>query len=308
MVSDGVGEALTVLLALAVVLGVLERVSLEEGVAELEAVGEGVLLMEMLPVRDAVTPRDCEVVGDTLTVELVLRVLLDDMEMLGVGDEVPVVEGVPVLEAVPEAVPLGVPLLLKEALPVLEGEAPSETGGVGDTLTVELVDREGLGVAAGVPVPEGVSVPDGVAEGVVESEPLLLCEMEPVLEALAPLVRDGVAEMLTVVLADTVELGVMDGVGVAEGVGVPDVVDVGVGAGVELPLKELLLELEGWAPSVSEAVGDTLTVVLPLCVVLGVPLGVTALVGVPEPVGVPEGVEAAEGVVDSVAVVEGVPL
>ena len=81
-----------------------------------------------------------DVVCDTLTVELA------DTVLLAVIEEVPVPVGVPVPEAVGEAVTFGVALLLKELLPVFEEEAPVLSEAVGVTLTAVLAASVPLAV------------------------------------------------------------------------------------------------------------------------------------------------------------------
>jgi hypothetical protein len=90
------------------------------------------------------------------------------------------------------------------ALPVGEG-----VGG-GDMVAVP----EGVGVGDALPVPLGVSVP--------------LSEVEPVVEADAPDVREGVGDALFVLLPLTVDEGVFGAVPVPVPVGVEVGVPVGV--------------------------------------------------------------------------------
>ena len=115
------------------------------------------------------------------------------------------------------------PLLLSEMEPVLEALAPELREVVGLADRVELPLCVLLGVLAPVPVPDCVPLPVGVPLGLWLAVALLLSEMEPVLEALAPAEREGVLLPLTVLLLLTVE----EGVGAA--VPVPDCVPLPVG-------------------------------------------------------------------------------
>ena len=107
------------------------------------------------------------------------------------------------------------------------------------------------------------------------------------LEALAPKVRDGVQESERVLLLETVAVDVPEPVPLPLLVGVPLPVPEGVAGGVALLLMLALPELEGDTPRVSEAVADTLTVLLPLRVEVGDTEGVPEPEGVALPVGVP---------------------
>jgi pimeloyl-ACP methyl ester carboxylesterase len=78
--------------------------------------------------------------------------------------------------------------------------------------------------------------------------PLALSELLPVLEALAPSVREGVGEADRVELALAVEEGVCPDVPVPDAVAVPVPVPVGVALGVGLGLNELLPVTLGEAP------------------------------------------------------------
>jgi hypothetical protein len=178
-----------------------------------------------------------------------------------------------------------------EAVEVAEGLAPNVRLGVGEVDCVELAEIVELGVMDAVPVPLEVGLPVSVPVGVALGVTLLERELLGVLEAEAPLVREGVGEALTVELAESVEEGVKDPVPVPLEVGVPVAVPVGVALGVALLERELLPELEGEAPAETEAVGEALVVVVVLTVVEGVRLAV------PEPldVGVPVAVELGVG-------------
>ena len=189
-------------------------------------------------------------------------------------DEVPVTDGVPVWVA------LGVILPLNELLPVLEGEAPELSAAVGVTLIVVLADKVVLAVPEGVnelvpvefpvPVEVGVWLGEGVAVSVGEVVAVLLRELLAVFDAVAPKLSDAVGETLMVELALKVLLPDTDVLGVGVPVPVTDGVPVPGGVGVSLLLSEMLPEIEGEAPLLSEAVGERLTVVLSATVVLGV--------------------------------------
>ena len=185
---------------------------------------------------------------------------------------------------------MGVREPLKDALPLLEEETPLVREAVGDTELVLLAVSVEVGVTAGVPLPVPVEVLDGVPDPLCVAVAEPLSELEPVLEADAPDVRDAVGDadvvllLLTVVLAVTfpvpLEVGVAVPVGVAEGVAEL------VGEGV----MDMVPELEAEAPIVTEPVGlcDSvellLTVVEGVCAAVPVPDWVEELDGVPVPV------------------------
>ena len=99
-------------------------------------------------------------------------------------------------------------LLLREALPVAEGEAPREREEVGDCEVVVLSLTVLLGVTVAVPVPLPVCVMVELAVGVCAAEGEPLREMLALVEGDAPGVRDAVAEDDTVEEALCVEEGV----------------------------------------------------------------------------------------------------
>ena len=123
---------------------------------------------------------------------------------------------------------VGVAEPLKDALPLLDAEAPLVTEAVGDTDTVLLAVRVEVGVAAGVPLLVAVGELDGVPELVCVAVAELLRELEPVLEGEAPGVRGGVAEDDRVEEALSVEEGVTAAVPLLVGVGGLDGVPVPV--------------------------------------------------------------------------------
>ena len=102
--------------------------------------------------------------------------------------------------------------------------------------------------------------------------------MEPVLEALAPELREGVGLTDTVLLPLTVEVGVCAAVPVPLLLEVPEGVEVALGVAVRLPLLLSLPVEEELAPTVTEPVGETETVLLPLTVLEGVLAPVSVLV------------------------------
>jgi hypothetical protein len=226
------------------------------------------------------------------------------VEGVGGGVAVPVPVAVIVGVAVPELE--GVPVPLIEIEPVLDAETPAVSEDVGDVLTVLLALRVDEGVMGDVPVPELVGVlvelPVGVCVGVI----VLLREVDPVLLAEAPEVIEAVGDMETVELPLTVVDAVFDAVPVPELVGVPVILLVGVCDGVAEELSDVDPVLLADAPAVIEAVGDTVTVELPLNVVVGVtdPVPVPVCVGLEDGVGDCE----VEGVMDVLAprVIEGV--
>ena len=116
--------------------------------------------------------------------------------------------------------------------------------------------------------------PVAVPVGVRLPEALLLSEMLPVFEGLAPAVSEPVGEAEVVELALTVVLAV----------------PVGVWLLVAVLLSELLPVVEALAPSDSEPVGDADGVELALNAVLLVLDAVPVPLGVGEPVAVPVGV------------------
>jgi len=223
-----------------------------------------------------------EGVGDAEKVLLPLCVVEAVMEPVGVPEG----EGLAV------AVPLGVcgalAVLLCEALPVMEADAPKVSGGVGEGERVELPLTVGLGVEAADGEPVGVGVPELVGVGEVLADSLALSELELVPEGDTPAVSEAVGDAEMVELALAVVLGVIDAVAV------PDAVPETVGEGLEVPvpvsllLNELLPVREDEAPEVSEEVGEKESVLLALAV--------------------DEGVDPAVLVPDVVALAEGVPL
>ena len=115
---------------------------------------------------------------------------------------------------------------------------------------------------------------------------LLVKEVLGVLEAVAPLDRLGEGVLLVQALALALGVGVTGGVAVAEPVGVGVGVPLGVPDALLLPESERLGVAEPLAPGLRDAVGEALTVELPLRVDEAVPEAVP----VPDAVGVPVGV------------------
>ena len=164
---------------------------------------------------------------------------------------------------------------------------------VGEADTVPLAVPLPLEVGDAVPVPEGDCVADTLGLRVVLG----------VMEEEAPFVNEEVGEELTV--DEPVKVEEVVGVGVD----VEDNVGVGVDSADTDPVPEVLgLEdtegvFEGEAPLVKLGVGETLTVLLPLTVDVGVAAGVLVLVEEVVPVLLEVGVPVEE----RLAVVEGLP-
>ena len=165
---------------------------------------------------------------------------------------------------------VGVAEPLKDALPLLDAEAPLVTEAVGDTDTVLLAVRVEVGVAAGVPLLVAVGELDGVPELVCVAVAELLRELEPVLEADAPDVRDAVGDADAVLLLLTVVLAVALPVPLPVDVAVPEGVGDGVMELVGAAVMEIVPVLEADAPAVTEPVGLSDSVELPLSVEEGV--------------------------------------
>jgi hypothetical protein len=183
LVREEVGLPDRELLRLALLEGVACAVPLpvcvELPVPELLEVGVPELLGAplLLPVLEALAP------GARLAAGLPLWLLL----LEGVA------EGVPLPEGVPEALCVAVPVQLPELLPVEEALAPGLREAVGELLAEELRLCVPHAVAEAVPVPVTVPLVEGVPLALWLGVMLLLQEVEPVLEALAPAVREAVA-------------------------------------------------------------------------------------------------------------------
>ena len=163
------------------------------------------MLNEMLPVFEEEAPVLSEAAGVTLTAVLAASVPL----------AVPEGVAVPVAVSVGDTLALALPL--SEVLPVRDGEAPKLSAAVGDALTVELPDMEVLAVLDGVPELDGVPVAVGMPKSVAAAVAVLLKDAPlPVFDGEEALLSEGVGEALTVVLAETVLLAVLDGVGVPD--------------------------------------------------------------------------------------------
>jgi len=284
----------TVLLALMEEEGVAcavpepEPVALLVGLFEDVAVTERDADKEVLPELLALAPTDREAAALTDTVLLVVAL------ELGVPDPVPL------LLIVCE----GVPVPLPELLAVPDALAPGLRDEDGELLKEALRLRVLEGVDAPVPLPLPVGVPEGEAVPEEDAELLSVPLLLPLMDALAPGDSGGVLLALTVLLP----LWVVEGVPLPVELLLPVPLLVGEGedvtAAVALPLRELLLLLEGLAPAESEAVGEEDTVEEPE----RVEEGVGCAVPVPELeellVGVPELVELEEEVPVSVGLAE----
>jgi len=163
---DAVGDGETVVLPLRVVVAESEEVPVGVAVPVPVIVLLGVCgavalaLRELEPVLEADAPEESDGVGDELVAELPLRVVE------GVTEAVPVPVLVGVTVGVPLLVELAVTLLLNDAEPVLEDDAPAVSEGVGDELVVLLALNVDEGVMDAVPVPDPVDVGVGDPVGV----------------------------------------------------------------------------------------------------------------------------------------------
>ena len=287
-VTEPVVEEESVLLLLTVVLAVAFPVPLPEGVVVPVGVAEGVTepvgdaVIEMVPVLEEEAPTVTDPVGLCDSVELALSVDED----VCVAEPVP--EFVAVLDGVPVTVGAGVREPLKDALPLLEDDAPVVIEAEGGTELVLLVVIVEVGVGVGVPLLVAVEELDGVLVLVCVAVAELLKEIEPVLEADAPEVKDAVGEVETVLLQLTVVLDVVFPVPLPVGVGLPLGVEEGVAGPVWDAVMEIVPVLEAEAPIVTEPVGLCERVVLLLSVEVGVAEGLSLPVVVTELEGVPE--------------------
>ncbi len=265
-------------------------VSVLEGVVEELLPDRGVLLLLLVRVEEEVllgvaegeAPCESVAVGEVDTVPLGVAVPLE------VGEAVPVPEG----ECVADT------LGLCEELGVLEGEAPLVSEEVGETLTVDDPVSVEVVVGLGVGVTEEVGVGVGSADTDPVPEVLGLEDTEGVMEGDAPTVKLGVWEALSVLLPLTVDDGVATGVTVPDKVGVPVLDEVGVPVAERLAVVEGLPDTLALAPTVREAVGEVVRVVLLLKVEEGVREAVPVLLLVGVAVAVGEGVWVPVGLED----------
>ena len=252
----GVGEALRVEEGVAVPVRVGDTVGVPDRDCDGVADPLGVAVAEM----EGDSPAERDDVGEADSVELPLFVELGVSLPVGVG------EGV----SVPLTKGDCVELLLRDALPEVEGDAPRVSDAVPLVIAVELPLRVEESINAAVPVPvcvlEAVGVTVGDADGVAEP----LREALAVADDNAPTVSDAVGEAVTVEVSDAVLLGVAAGVGVPVGVGEGESLPVAEGEGVALLLSNALPDMEGDAPRVSDGVRLSVAVELPLRVVEGV--------------------------------------
>ena len=256
----GVGEALRVEEGVAVPVRVGDTVGVPDRDCNGVADPLGVAAAEL----EGDAPAERDDVGEADSVELPLFVELG--VSLPVGVPVGVGEGV----SVPLTKGDCVELLLRDALPEVEGDAPRVSDAVPLVIAVELPLRVEESIDAAVPVPvcvlEAVGVTVGDAEGVAEP----LREALAVADDNAPTVSDVVGEAVTVEVSDAVLLGVAAGVGVPVGVGEGESLPVAEGEGVALLLSNALTDMEGDAPRVGDGVRLFVAVELPLRVVEGV--------------------------------------
>jgi hypothetical protein len=141
-------------------------------------------------------------------------------------------EGGDELEGMPLCVFVGVDVVELEGKPVTEADARGDSGADDVPLSVAVGVEVPAPVPVGVvlvvpldvPVPLSLLVPLGVPLGVSLTVPLgvtaPLRELEPVLEAEAPDVKEGIGDKLVVLLPLTVDEGVIDAVPVPDPVGV----------------------------------------------------------------------------------------
>ncbi len=123
-------------------------------------------------------------------------------------------------------------------------------------------------------------------------------ELLPVFDADSPFEIEAVGDIVMVLLPLKVEEGVMEGELVLLDVGVPLEVGEEVMGGVEDAEKETLGEVLDETPWVSEGVGEELTVLLPVTVVVDVMEAVPVLLLVGLTVGKEEGVCVPVGLED----------
>jgi hypothetical protein len=240
-------------------------------VAELVREGVWLGLLESEPEADGEAPTDREALG---LLDTVLLTLPDTVEApVPVPDTVALWLGVWLALPVPEEVQLG----LAPALRV-----PGADGLwlelwllllVGDPVAVPLPDAVPVGELLRLPVPVTVLL----SELLLLPEALAVMLLEAELLGLAPTER----ELVGLTLIEELALRVEEGVGPAEPVpvllGVPEEEALGVAGGVELPDRELLLDVEAEAPGDRLEVALALTVELELTVVEGVRAGVPVL-------------------------------
>lgn len=251
-VGEKVGEALRerVLLGDGVGVELIEGVPGPDTVAEGDAVGEGVPLIDFVlvalsgAVPDGVLLALPPVESVVVAVADVVGVGLGDIEALSlpvadsetvvdpVGDPVPVGVGVcedegdPLTEIVAEGEVEGVEADVHEmeGVPLADARRESVVVGVCDSdaegfvLALGVLDNERVVVGLGEGVRELEGVPETVGVG-DELESLVLdgvCEFEDVSEALAPAVTEAVAVLDNDRESVSVEDGVSDGVGVLD--------------------------------------------------------------------------------------------
>ncbi len=160
----------------------------------------------------------------------------------------------------------------------------------------------GVPVCVSVALVEGVALPLRVVDAVPESE--------PVLDGLAPLVKEAVGVLENDLERLCVELGVLGGVDELDGVALAVGELLPVGALVSLDENELLGVIDGLESADNDAVGVSESDELSDAVVEDVLDAVPVTVDDIDPVGVADGVIEAVALPVSVglAVEEGVPL
>jgi hypothetical protein len=252
--------------------------ALAEGLGVSLGVREGLAPIESDGVAEAVLLAVMVADDELLTVLLLVRLGVSEVEELEDGDCVPVGDPVALVEAVR--------LEESDTLGVMEAEAPTVTDAVGvresDAASVSVLEgvanADPEGVGDGLPVPETV----GVILDVIEDE----SEIVPDLEGLAPLVRLAVGDLDCVLERLCVELAVGDDVGVPEDVLEPEPVCEGVIGEVDEAVSETVDEgdedTDGDGVPLAEPPEDK--------VVVGVAVTVEEALNVDDPLSLPDGV------------------
>ena len=252
--------------------------ALTDGLGVSLGVREGLAPFERGGVVEAVLLAVRVADDELLTVLLLVRLGVSEVEGLEDGVCVPVGDPVVLVEAVR--------LEESDTLGVMEAEAPTVTDAVGvrefDAASVSVLEgvanADPEGVGDGLPVPETV----GVILDVIEDE----SEMVPELEGLAPLVRLAVGDLDCVLERLCVELAVEDDVGVPEVVLEPEPVCEGVTGEVDEAVSETLDEGD------EDSDGDGVPLAEPPYdkVVVGVAVTVEDTLNVDDPLSLPDGV------------------
>jgi hypothetical protein len=309
-----VGDNVSELLRLLVVVDVGKGVIVIDPVPEIVAVGEGVWVGELEGVDSILDVIDGDANIERLGVAVGVNVAAIDKELLDVMEVVFEEDCVPVGVKLELRVVEGVSMADKLSLLVWEAERPNESVVVGDIVWEELmlIDEEGVGngEVVEVPVPEIVAVGEGVWVGDEEGVDAAL----DVIDGEAPderlAVDEGVIKPDNVVELLNVPDGEFEGDGVPVGVRLAlMVVDgVSIAVGLSLPLWEADKPNESVVVGVLEEEELTLTVVEEVCElvpdVVGVEVPVSEPLGVCVFVDVPVGLPVEDGVVEFVAIAD----